>query len=98
MMNEARFGVGLQGIAVGEVAYQKSLAFARERVQGRDAVTGRSGVTIINHPDVRRMLATMRAKVMARACWPMLRRAGSIARAITRMPPSRISIGASSIC
>lgn len=65
MMNDARFGVGLQGIALGEVAYQKALAFARERVQGRDAVSGRDGVAIISHPDVRRMLLTMRAKVMA---------------------------------
>lgn len=62
MMNEARFGVGLQGVALGEVAYQKALAYARERVQGRDAV---SGAPIICHPDVRRMLLTMRAKVMA---------------------------------
>ena len=65
MMNDARFGVGLQGIALGEVAYQKALRFARERVQGRDAVSGRDGVAIISHPDVRRMLLTMRAKVMA---------------------------------
>lgn len=65
MMNDARFGVGLQGIALGEIAYQKALAFARERVQGRDAVSGREGVAIISHPDVRRMLLTMRAKVMA---------------------------------
>ena len=65
MMNDARFGVGLQGIALGEVAYQKALSFARERVQGRDAVSGRDGVAIISHPDVRRMLLTMRAKVMA---------------------------------
>jgi acyl-CoA dehydrogenase len=65
MMNEARFGVGLHGVAVGEVAYQKALAYARERVQGRDAASGASGVPIICHPDVRRMLLTMRAKVMA---------------------------------
>ncbi len=65
MMNDARFGVGLQGIALGEVACQKALAFARERVQGRDAVSGREAVAIISHPDVRRMLLTMRAKVMA---------------------------------
>jgi len=65
MMNEARFDVGLQGVALGEVAYQKALAYARERVQGRDAVSGASGAPIICHPDVRRMLLTMRAKVMA---------------------------------
>ncbi len=65
MMNEARFGVGLQGIALGEVAYQKSLAYARERIQGRDPVSGRNGVAIIEHPDIRRMLLAMRARVMA---------------------------------
>ena len=65
MMNEARFGVGLQGIALGEAAYQKALAYARERVQGRDAVSGKSGAPIICHQDVRRMLLTMRAKIMA---------------------------------
>jgi acyl-CoA dehydrogenase len=65
MMNEARFGVGLQGVALGEAAYQMARAYARERVQGRDAVSGASGLAIICHPDVRRMLLTMRAKVMA---------------------------------
>ncbi|MDK9704959.1 MAG: acyl-CoA dehydrogenase [Sulfuritalea sp.] len=65
MMNEARFGVGVQGIGIGERAYQQTLAFARERVQGRDAVTGAVGQPIINHPDVKRMLLTMRARIMA---------------------------------
>ena len=65
MMNEARFGVGVQGIGIGERAYQQALAFARERVQGRDAVTGTTGQPIINHPDVKRMLLTMRARIMA---------------------------------
>lgn len=65
MMNEARFGVGVQGIGIGERAYQQALAFARERVQGRDAVTGESGRAIIRHPDVKRMLLTMRARIMA---------------------------------
>jgi acyl-CoA dehydrogenase len=65
MMNEARFGVGVQGIGIGERAYQQALAFARERVQGRDAVTGAIGQAIINHPDVKRMLLTMRARIMA---------------------------------
>ncbi len=61
MMNAARFAVGMQGIAVAERAYQKAAAFARERVQSR-AVEGSSGpVPIISHPDVRRMLMTMRA-------------------------------------
>lgn len=65
MMNDARFGVGLQGIALGEVAYQKALAYARERIQGRDAESGRSDLPIICHQDIRRMLLNMRAKVMA---------------------------------
>jgi acyl-CoA dehydrogenase len=65
MMNEARFGVGVQGIGIGERAYQQALAFAKERVQGRDAVTGAVGIPIIRHPDVKRMLLTMRARIMA---------------------------------
>ena len=65
MMNEARFGVGVQGIGIGERAYQQALAFAKERVQGRDAVTGAVGTPIINHPDVKRMLLTMRSRIMA---------------------------------
>ncbi len=65
MMNEARLGVGLQGIAVGERAYQQALAFARERKQGRDAVTGEALVTIDKHPDIRRMLMLMKSRVEA---------------------------------
>lgn len=65
MMNEARFNVGLQGIAQGEGAYQKALAFAQERVQGRDAVTSEYHVPIIRHPDVARML--LRMKVLNQA-------------------------------
>jgi len=65
MMNEARFGVGVQGIGIGERAYQQALAFARERVQGRDAVTGAVGQPIICHPDIKRMLLSMRARIMA---------------------------------
>ena len=61
MMNAARFAVGMQGVAVAEGAYQKAVAYARERVQSR-AVEGSSGpIAIIGHPDVRRMLMTMRA-------------------------------------
>jgi acyl-CoA dehydrogenase len=65
MMNEARLGVGLQGIAIGERAYQQALAFARERKQGRDAVTGEALVTIDKHPDIRRMLMLMKCRVEA---------------------------------
>ena len=65
MMNEARLGVGLQGVALGERAYQQALAFARERKQGRDALTGEKLVTIDRHPDIRRMLMTMKSRVEA---------------------------------
>ncbi len=62
MMNAARFGVGVQGIALAERAYQKAVAYARDRVQSRP-VDGSmaSAAPIIHHPDVRRMLMTMRA-------------------------------------
>ena len=65
MMNEARLGVGLQGLALGERAYQHALGFSRERKQGRDAVTGEALVTIDHHPDIRRMLMTMKSRVEA---------------------------------
>ncbi len=57
MMNNARLGVGVQGVGVAEAAYQQALAYAQGRVQGGDV--------IIAHADVRRMLATMRAEVFA---------------------------------
>jgi len=62
MMNAARYAVGMQGIALGERAYQKAAAFAKERIQSRpvDGSLPGSG-PIIHHPDVRRMLMTMRA-------------------------------------
>jgi len=56
MMNHARINVGLQGVAIAERAYQGALAFAKERVQGK---------RIIEHPDVRRMLMTMKATTEA---------------------------------
>jgi alkylation response protein AidB-like acyl-CoA dehydrogenase len=62
MMNAARYAVGLQGIAVAERAYQKAAKFAKERVQSRPVDGSVAGsATIIHHPDVRRMLMTMRA-------------------------------------
>ena len=65
MMNNARLAVGLQGLAIAERAYQQAADFAKTRVQSR-SVAGSSGpVTIINHPDVRRMLMTMRAEIEA---------------------------------
>ena len=62
MMNAARYAVGVQGVAVAERAYQKAAGYARERVQSRP-VDGSSAqpATIVHHPDVRRMLMTMRA-------------------------------------
>ena len=62
MMNAARYAVGMQGIAVAEAAYQQAAAFAKERVQSRPVDGSVAGsATIIHHPDVRRMLMTMRA-------------------------------------
>tara|TARA_R110002110_G_scaffold177902_1_gene382600 strand:- start:37395 stop:39164 length:1770 start_codon:yes stop_codon:yes gene_type:complete len=57
MMNEARLKVGVQGLGAAEGAYQKAVTYARERVQG--------GVAIIGHPDVRRMLLTMKSLIEA---------------------------------
>jgi alkylation response protein AidB-like acyl-CoA dehydrogenase len=56
MMNAARLNVGMEGVGLAEAAYQKALAYAKERKQG---------LVIIEHPDVRRMLLTMRAKIQA---------------------------------
>jgi len=62
MMNAARFGVGMQGVAVADRAYQKAVSYAKERVQSRPVDgSAQQPVTILHHPDVRRMLATMRA-------------------------------------
>src|SRR5262245_27130679 len=62
MMNAARYAVGMQGIAVAERAYQKAVAYARERVQSRPVDGSVPGAApIIHHPDVKRMLMTMRA-------------------------------------
>ena len=62
MMNAARYAVGVQGIATAERAYQKAVQYARDRVQSRpvDGSLPKAG-PIIHHPDVRRMLMTMRA-------------------------------------
>ncbi len=65
MMNAARLGVGVQGIALGERAYQRALAYAKDRKQGRDALTGEALVSIDKHPDVRRMLLLMKSRVEA---------------------------------
>ncbi|MFM0736685.1 acyl-CoA dehydrogenase [Paraburkholderia xenovorans] len=61
MMNAARFAVGMQGVGVSDRAYQKAVAYAKDRVQSRPVDgSAKQSVAIIQHPDVRRMLATMR--------------------------------------
>ena len=62
MMNAARYGVGMQGIGVSDRAYQRAVQYARDRVQSRPVDGSVAGsAAIIHHPDVRRMLMTMRA-------------------------------------
>ena len=77
MMNNARLGVGLQGLSVAERAYQQAVTFAKDRVQMRDAVAGsKSSVAIAHHPDVRRMLLRMRAQTEAMRCLAYVAAAG----------------------
>ena len=64
MMNAARFSVGLEGVAIAERAFQRALAYAKERLQGRD-LAGGGTVPIIRHPDVRRMLMLMKSQTEA---------------------------------
>ena len=66
MMNLARHAVGVEGVALAERAYQRARDYAKDRIQGR-AITGKGTerVAIINHPDVRRMLMTMKAQTEA---------------------------------
>lgn len=66
MMNHARLNVGLEGVAISERAYQQAVGYARERVQGRP-IGAASGppVAIVRHPDVRRMLMSMKARIEA---------------------------------
>lgn len=61
MMNSERLFVGIQGLGIGEAAYQGARAYARERLQGRSLDGTRGPVPIIEHPDVRKMLLTVRA-------------------------------------
>jgi len=63
MMNNARLNVGLQGLAIAERAYQQARDYAKDRRQGR--ADEQDSVTIIHHPDVRRMLMTMKAQIEA---------------------------------
>lgn len=63
MMNEARFNVGVQGVAISERAYQHALAYAQERIQGNAIEGSAEAVAIVNHPDVQRMLHTMKSLI-----------------------------------
>jgi acyl-CoA dehydrogenase len=66
MMNAARFSVGVQGLAIADRAYQHALEYAKERVQSRDsAARNPQSVRIIEHPDVRRMLMSMKSQIEA---------------------------------
>ena len=66
MMNHARLNVGIQGVGISERAYQQALAYARERVQGRPiGEPGEEARPIVHHPDVRRMLMDMKARIEA---------------------------------
>jgi alkylation response protein AidB-like acyl-CoA dehydrogenase len=65
MMNAARFAVGLEGVSIGERAFQRALAYAKDRLQGRDVAGGGGTVPIIRHPDVRRMLMLMKSQTEA---------------------------------
>ncbi|BAL25048.1 acyl-CoA dehydrogenase [Azoarcus sp. KH32C] len=66
MMNEARFAVGMEGLALSERAYQHALGYAKDRIQGTEiGVRGGPKVSIIHHPDVRRMLMSMKSQTEA---------------------------------
>ncbi|MGR3469323.1 MAG: acyl-CoA dehydrogenase [Shimia sp.] len=67
MMNNARLGVGVQGVGIAEAAYQHALAYAMDRTQGKSALAAERGGTgtIIDHADVRRMLTGMKADIFA---------------------------------
>ncbi len=65
MMNNARLGVGLQGLAIAERAYQQATAYSKERIQGRPIQGADAPVPIIYHPDVRRMLLSMKSQIEA---------------------------------
>ena len=69
MMNLARHAVGVEGLAIAERAYQQAREFAKQRIQGTSiTLNERNRVSIINHPDVRRMLLTMKSLIEAMRC------------------------------
>lgn len=67
MMNNARLHVGVQGLGIAEMAYQRALHFTKERKQGTP-LNGNADATIIEHPDVARMLLTMKSQIEAQRC------------------------------
>jgi len=89
MMNAARYAVGMQGIAVAERAYQKAVQFAKDRVQSRP-VDGsiQASAPIIHHPDVKRMLMTMRAYI--EGCRAMASTAAAAYDAAHRHPDAEV--------
>ena len=89
MMNAARYAVGVQGIAIAERAYQKAVQYAQERVQSRPVDGSVKGAaTIIHHPDVRRMLMTMRA--LTEGCRAMASTAAAAYDAAHHDPDARV--------
>jgi alkylation response protein AidB-like acyl-CoA dehydrogenase len=88
MMNSARYAVGMQGVAMADRAYQMAVGYARDRVQGR-AVDGSTSTaaTIIHHPDVKRMLMTMRA--LTEGCRAMALTAAAAYDAAHRNPDAQ---------
>ena len=89
MMNAARYGVGLQGIGVSERAYQRAVQYARDRVQSRPVDGSVAGsAAIIHHPDVRRMLMTMRS--VTEACRAMASTAAAAYDAAHHRPDAEV--------
>lgn len=87
MMNAARQQVGLEGVGIGERAFQQALAFSLERRQGRSAWAKESPAAIFNHPDVRRTLALMKGRVeAARGICLMTALWGDVARVASQGP------------
>ncbi|WP_322058417.1 acyl-CoA dehydrogenase [Paraburkholderia sp. J63] len=81
MMNAARLTVGMEGVALAERAYQQARGYAQERVQGRPSGASSAMVPIIQHPDVKRMLMTMRSQIEAmRAMALVIARAQDMSR------------------
>jgi len=84
MMNAARVAVGVEGVGIAERAYQHALAYATERRQGRSVWTGEASAPILDHPDVRRTLSVMKARIAAgRAICLATGMAADLARAST---------------